>query len=1017
MIKSINAYESRSIRMSKNSFDKNQEDKNYDNLQQLSMPDSNNLKAYHLSFKGITKSKEEKSFATLKEIFTPKTKKLWKDSQDVAKRYKHKELNSYHLYLAILETIDKYITDLDSGERKYDTKYGNPLTTPLEVTVSSKLFKDEKNLSKIAPVIKQEIQKTDSMLKEMDVPKSFVPYEPKPSKRLMEDIDYLFSLANDNEDTGILSEDFLLGAIISSQDEKISKMGRTFVTRLQQAVMIDKTPLKEKFHLKFFDDRADNIWKNIDLGNDMFVIYDQDNEDSLKYLLSSFANLIQKPDNEYKKLNKDNTEVIFLNQQATFDYMTKVVDEARKNPDKTTVIIANFFNIMVNSSTQNGFSTVTIIDDDLALLKNQPSESKPDNVRILMVANKDTYYANINVPGIKRSTSEYALHSLPVLNVDETKKVLLESPEFVKKQVKRTFKPNAIVHCIEVSNSQEGNFPEKTLKLMRNIATYYVDKEEITLADVKKYLKDTKGLTKANETSTSYKIVFDTGKKLKDIVGNEMTKAEAASIVRQIKDKSIGTKGFIIYSNQGSAGGGRKHTAEAISGEAKIPFISINARDFALKDIDALSQNADLSELKIKKLVSLAKTQAEANPNRAAMIFIENFDNFGANPLTGISSIYEQKAFSQLLTEMENIRKNENVNLVIVGSANYPEYIDEAIIKPYKFLDQIIVYSPQDKKDRIEILNYYIKKNKLKIAGETEEEKNAIINNIAETTAYFSVVNLMDLLDKAKNVAKERNHKAIEKGDFTEAYLQATSGRPSTVFESEHRKAIVASHECGHALNLQVMYEIAKKQNIPWHLPNKVDFITLDPRGSYGGAMYPKESENEEFNFEQVFANLVCDFGGHSSEKKFYQIDGSWGITADMEMATEMAKTAVQSMGLGPKTGKISISETPLGTIDVSPRVRNNIDKDIELLLKNANIVSDKIVCGYNTFIQEFTEKYKSKVGTGDCIIPSDVFQNEINEWKSRQSKEKINELELLESKVIDIMGRTKKGELVNTDD
>jgi ATP-dependent Zn protease len=213
------------------------------------------------------------------------------------------------------------------------------------------------------------------------------------------------------------------------------------------------------------------------------------------------------------------------------------------------------------------------------------------------------------------------------------------------------------------------------------------------------------------------------------------------------------------------------------------------------------------------------------------------------------------------------------------------------------------------------------------------------------------------------------------------------------------------------------MYEIAKKQNIPWHLPNKVDFITLDPRGSYGGAMYPKESENEEFNFEQVFANLVCDFGGHSSEKKFYQIDGSWGITADMEMATEMAKTAVQSMGLGPKTGKISISETPLGTIDVSPRVRNNIDKDIELLLKNANIVSDKIVCGYNTFIQEFTEKYKSKVGTGDCIIPSDVFQEEINEWKSRQSKEKLKELELLESKVIDIMGKTKKGELVNIDD
>ena len=49
-------------------------------------------------------------------------------------------------------------------------------------------------------------------------------------------------------------------------------------------------------------------------------------------------------------------------------------------------------------------------------------------------------------------------------------------------------------------------------------------------------------------------------------------------------------------------------------------MIMINAKDFALKDIDALSQEAGLAEIKIKQLISMAKTQAEANKLKTAML-------------------------------------------------------------------------------------------------------------------------------------------------------------------------------------------------------------------------------------------------------------------------------------------------------------------------------------------------------------------------------------------------------------
>ena len=411
----------------------------------------------------------------------------------------------------------------------------------------------------------------------------------------------------------------------------------------------------------------------------------------------------------------------------------------------------------------------------------------------------------------------------------------------------------------------------------------------------------------------------------------------------------------------------------------------------------------------IKKLINTAKTQAETNKNKTAMIFIENFDNFGSDPLYGVSSIYEQKAFSQLLVEMENVRKNENVNLIIVGSTNRPELLDENIMKPYKFLDRIVIYPPQDTGDRTDIFNYYIEKNGYKIAGADEKERAEIIDRIAQTTKGFSVVDIMYLLDKADDVATQRGKDAIDRADFTEAYLQTTTGRVSNVFHSDASKRIVTSHECGHALTLQYMYDLAQKQEKPWHLPNLVDFITLDPRGSYGGAVFMKDSKNEEWSFEKNFAEIVCSFGGYSSEKEFYNMDGSWGITQDMQTATYYARLAVQNMGMGARTGRISLIEHKT---DLSESMREKIDEDTNAILKNAEKVSNLIVQTYSGLVEEFTDKYASKVGTGECIIMSDEFIAFRDEWLSRQTPEKLAEIEALDAKVLEIIDKTKKGEI-----
>ncbi|MBR3605880.1 MAG: AAA family ATPase, partial [Candidatus Gastranaerophilales bacterium] len=412
-----------------------------------------------------------------------------------------------------------------------------------------------------------------------------------------------------------------------------------------------------------------------------------------------------------------------------------------------------------------------------------------------------------------------------------------------------------------------------------------------------------------------------------------------------------------------------------------------------------------------KKIISNAKAQAETNQNNTAMIFIENFDNFASNPLYGVSSIYEQKAFSQLLAEMESSRKNDKTNLLVMGSMNMPDLLDENIMKPYKFLNSIVVYQPRDSEQRKEVLEYYIDKMNLQIDGESIEDVEKAIKNISETTYGFSVVDLMYLLETAQAVSMENGRDKINSSDFTEAFLQTISGRANTAYVDDSEKKIVSSHEAGHALNLQIMCEIAKKSNIPWHLPDNVDFITLDPRGDFGGAMFHKSNkENRQTNFETVMSNIICSYGGHSAEKIIYNMPGSWGITADMENVSYSARRAVMDMGMGPETGVYHVIRNAYGQADVSERKKMTIEKDIDSFTQAGNQISDMIVENYKDFILEFTEKYYSKVATGECLIPGEQFVQELNDWRNKQTPQKQAELLQLETSIEYILDNVKKG-------
>ena len=964
-----------------------------------------------------------KQIRDMKENFTPEAEDIYNATQDFAKSIGAKEMETWHFYYNSLLFLKEYIQELDEGRANHDeeTRLKMPFELENMIAVNCTALSNEKARAKIAEVLDKhiEIVQNDFIAEELSKPQSKIKMpslsKPQLSMDCANDLVETYDLLANEMESNNYFDAYFLSTAYHTKDKKLTNEARNLIFDLQQALMVDDIDKKKKNHLRFYDEKADVIWKNLSLGNDAICLYPTDDIESSQYLISSFINLVNKPNQSYKGIDPKNTKIELLNKHATFEYLNKAVKKAKHDPenkDKTTVFIVNAIDLFRQSGGQ-------LREADLATLKNEMTAKEGDNrnVRLVLTMTPESYYANTQKgASLTNIFSKYAVQTLPSLNASDAIAFLTDENgiKFVQNETKGEFTKETITKAIELTAQDDGNYPDKALNLLSGVKKYYVDKDEITTKDLEAFAAETKKLSETSNANNGINVVYDTGKRLNDIVGSPMTRADAEAIVNQIKTRTIGTKGISAYLDNGTSyGGGRKHTAEAIAGEAGIPMITINAQDFALKDIDMLSQNADLSEMKIRKIVSLAKAQAEANPNKTAMIFIENFDNFAANPLYGVSSIYEQKAFSQLLAEMENARKNDDVNLVVVGSVNMPEVIDMNIMKPYKFLDSIIVFPPQDTNERQDVLNYYVNKLNLDIAGETPEEKQKVVRDLAETTKGFTVVDLIYLLETSKSVIAERGKDKIDSADFVEAYLRTTSGRPNKAHIPEARKKIVTSHEAGHALTLQLMYEIAEKQGIAWHLPDMVNFITLDPRANYGGAMYFKDSDNQELCFESMIADMICSYGGHSSEKVLYNMSGSYGITGDMQQAESIARLAVLDMGMGPKTGVRHVRRNALGAPDVSNEKMADIEKDMDAFHKGAKGISDSIIEEYKGFIEEFTEKHFAKVGTGECLVSSKEFIDELNAWRQAQPEEKQKTMKALEKEILDDIEKLKAGDYI----
>lgn len=955
-----------------------------------------NITSDSVSFTGKTKVEEPTQYYTYDNI----AQNIEDRAIEIAKRYNNKEANHLHFMMTAFEETIDYINKLESGEEDlYYIKENSSAPAFFALTYSEDIFKDKDIREQFKQLLIEEYKNLDELLN--NSPKRKNRGKVEVSNSFYNDLEVKRS-AVDKFDEPIDVIDVYNATFVSDMPA-IKKLNSKFRTKVVDVAFIEKTPLKERLHFPTYDKIANNVINNLAHGTNMMVTYDDQKTDP-NYFVPSIIKAIKNSKNE--KLNDKNTEIIEFNKNLTMIGLTEKIKELSKNKDKNYVILFSEQNLSKKTTKVSEFGTSTfyMTEEYIDALKNPPK-----NIHVIVFETKDSYL-KYSQSGMK-FLSELGEVSIPVMDSKDVLKALQSNKEFTNK-ISPNITPSALNKIVALSTQMDGAFPNKTINLLKKVSGNYIDKKEITSRDVEKYAKTAEHLFKQSGVSdSSIEITFDTGKRIKDIIGKTNTKKEAEHIVKQIKNKTIGTKGYILYNEDGMAGGGRRHTAQAIAGEAGVPFFAINTMDFGTKDVDLFGDTVMTPEASIKKLFSLVSTQAEANPHKSAVLFVENFEYFSVGELV---SQYHQKAMAQLIREMNNAEK-KGLNIVVMGSVSSPTLIGEAAMKSFKFNDNIEVSSPYaNENERYAILKHFSKENKLKLSG-TPETQEKLLKDMSKTLRGFSFIELKSFMKKADAIAQEFNHKEITKSDMIESYLRTTTGRPATNEIRPHEKEIVTKHECGHAVALQIMNDLMKKTGKQWLLPDTVNFITLDPRGHYGGAMYHKSDLNKEYSFEKNFTDIVCSYGGHSAEKYFYDMDGSYGISSDLACATDMAEAMVQIMGQGINTGKISLLNVHGDenfSRNITPELRARVEKDVNVITRNALVASDQIIETYSDFINEFADKYAHLVGTGDCLIDGDVFRQELADWKAKQSPEKLEELELLDEMILEIIKYSKKGKI-----
>lgn len=453
------------------------------------------------------------------------------------------------------------------------------------------------------------------------------------------------------------------------------------------------------------------------------------------------------------------------------------------------------------------------------------------------------------------------------------------------------------------------------------------------------------------------KVTFD------DVAGVDEAKQDLGEVVEFLKNskkfQALGAKipkGVLLL---GAPGCGKTLLARAIAGEAGVPFFHISGSDF-------VEMFVGVGASRVRDLFETAKAA------RPSLIFIDEIDAVGRQRGAGLGGGHDEReqTLNQLLVEMDGFDPNSGV--ILIAATNRPDVLDPALLRPGRFDRRVIVDNP-DALGREAILKVHTR-------GKPMAE-DVDLNSLARRTPGFSGADLANLVNEAALLAARKEQTKIFMPDFEESIDRVVAGpeRKSRII-SEREKQMVAFHEVGHAIVLELL-----------EYADPVHKVSILPRGMALGYTMQLPTQDKYLTTKSELLDRIAGLlGGRVAEQLVFS-EMTTGANNDLERATEMARAMVCDFGMSETLGPLTLGKrhgNPFLGRDImedrnySEEIAMSIDKEVRKIIDAAYERAKKILVDNREKMDEIVQILLEKE-----TLESEEFQSLMENAKRVQQK------------------------------
>ena len=331
-------------------------------------------------------------------------------------------------------------------------------------------------------------------------------------------------------------------------------------------------------------------------------------------------------------------------------------------------------------------------------------------------------------------------------------------------------------------------------------------------------------------------------------------------------------RGMIFW---GPPGTGKTLFAKAMATALKAAIIVVSGPELKSKWVGESEEN-------------LRQVFLKARQSAPSIIVFDELDSIASARGTYTGSGVEHSMVNQLLTEMDGFRKEELV--FVVGTTNFVESLDPALLRPGRFEFHLHIPYP-DPKDRRAILGIHDRKLGLEMNERAIEYAVRRTGDLVEgTESRYSGDHIQALCRQMARTRLREGRTGPSNAEDVEQALSAYLERPDLTAEEEK---VVATHESGHAV-----CALFSEHSPP------IDRISIrgDLAGALGFVQYADPAHRYVTTRGQLLDMITVLMGGREAEALLLE-DLSIGSGHDLERATRIARALVEDFGMGEASG------------------------------------------------------------------------------------------------------------------